>query len=41
MKAPQKLSESLLHGGSTPTRDEITETIEHGIFALIGEHSHE
>ncbi|MEE8135332.1 MAG: Glu/Leu/Phe/Val dehydrogenase [Gemmatimonadales bacterium] len=41
MKAPQKLSESLLHGGSTPTREEITETIEHGIFALIGEHSHE
>jgi leucine dehydrogenase len=41
MKAPQKLSESLLHGGSTPTREEITETIEHGIFALIGEHAHE
>ncbi len=41
MKAPLKRSESLLHGGSTPTRDEITETIEHGLFALIGEHSHE
>lgn len=41
MKVPQKLSESSLHGGSTPARGEITETIEHGIFALISEHSHE
>ena len=41
MKAPLRPSESSLHGGSTPTREEIKETIEHGLFALIGEHSHE
>ena len=41
MKAPLKHSESSLHGGSTPTREEIRETIEHGLFALIAEHSHE
>ncbi len=41
MKAPLKHSESSLHGGSTPTREEIKETIEHGLFALIAEHSHE
>lgn len=41
MKAPLRHSESLLHGGSTPTREEIRESVEHGLFALIGEHSHE
>lgn len=41
MKEPPRHSESLLHGGSTPTRSEIRETLEHGIFALLAEHSHE
>jgi leucine dehydrogenase len=41
MKEHPKHSESLLHGGSTPTREEITESIEHGLFALVGEHNHE
>ncbi|HEX9691686.1 MAG TPA: Glu/Leu/Phe/Val dehydrogenase [Gemmatimonadales bacterium] len=41
MKEHPKHSESSLHGGSTPTREEIRESIEHGLFALVGEHNHE
>ena len=41
MKAQAKSSESLLHGGSTPTRAEIRKTLDDGLFELIGEHRHE
>jgi len=41
MKAQAKSSESLLHGGSTPTRAEITKSLDDGLFELIGEHAHE
>lgn len=41
MKAQAKSSESLLHGGSTPTRAEITKSLDDGLFELIGEHGHE
>jgi leucine dehydrogenase len=41
MKAQVKSSESLLHGGSTPTRAEITKSLDDGLFELIGEHQHE
>ena len=41
MKAQAKSSESLLHGGSTPTRAEITKSMDDGLFQLIGEHHHE
>jgi leucine dehydrogenase len=41
MKAQVKSSESLLHGGSTPTRAEITKSLDDGLFELIGEHRHE
>ena len=41
MREPLKSKESLLHGGSTPTRAEITKSLDDGLFELIGEHSHE
>lgn len=41
MKEQAKSSESLLHGGSTPTRAEITKSLDDGLFELIGEHGHE
>lgn len=31
----------MLHGGSTPTRAEITKSLDDGLFELIGEHQHE
>ncbi|MBE0593001.1 MAG: Glu/Leu/Phe/Val dehydrogenase [Gemmatimonadales bacterium] len=41
MKARAKSSESSLHGGSTPSRAEITKSLNDGLFELIGEHRHE
>ena len=41
MKARTKSSESSLHGGSTPSRAEITKSLNDGLFKLIGEHRHE
>jgi leucine dehydrogenase len=41
MKARTKSSESSLHGGSTPSRAEITKSLNDGLFELIGEHRHE
>ncbi|NIM50233.1 MAG: leucine dehydrogenase [Gemmatimonadales bacterium] len=41
MKAQVKSSESSLHGGSTPSRAEITKSLDDGLFELIGEHRHE
>jgi leucine dehydrogenase len=41
MKARAKSSESSLHGGSTPSRAEITKSLDDGLFELIGEHRHE
>lgn len=41
MKAHLKSSESLLHGGSTPSRPAIPESLDEGLFNLIGEHGHE
>jgi len=41
MKERTKSSESSLHGGSTPSRAEITKSLNDGLFALIGEHRHE
>ena len=41
MKAHLKSSESLLHGGSTPSKPDIPESLDEGLFHLIGEHNHE
>ncbi len=41
MKERAKSSESSLHGGSTPSRAEITKSLNDGLFELIGEHRHE
>ncbi len=41
MKAHLKSSESLLHGGSTPSKPETPESLDDGLFHLIGEHYHE
>ncbi len=41
MKGPVRFNESLLHGGSTPTRAEITRSVAEGLFALLAEHHHE
>jgi leucine dehydrogenase len=41
MKERTRSSESSLHGGSTPSRAEITKSLNDGLFALIGEHRHE
>lgn len=41
MKVPVRFNESLLHGGSTPTRSELTRSVTEGLFALLAEHHHE
>ncbi len=41
MRAPLKSNESSLHGGSTPSRDEIKKSLDDGLFEVISEHAHE
>ena len=41
MREQGKSSDSALHGGSTPSRAEITKSLDDGLFELIGEHHHE
>jgi leucine dehydrogenase len=41
MKAHLRSSESLLHGGSTPSKPAIPESLDEGLFNLIAEHNHE
>jgi len=41
MRGQAKSSESSLHGGSTPSRAEITKSLDDGLFELLLEHRHE